>query len=39
MMGVSLDKLGVKAVDDYTLERELENPVPYFEKLLFIFIR
>ena len=28
-----LDTLGVKAVDDYTLEVELENPVPYFVEL------
>lgn len=27
------DTLGVKAVDDYTLEVELENPVPYFIEL------
>ncbi|MFD0770307.1 peptide ABC transporter substrate-binding protein [Bacillus sp. CGMCC 1.60114] len=25
-----VDSLGVKAVDDYTLEVELDNPVPYF---------
>ncbi|MGH0431543.1 peptide ABC transporter substrate-binding protein [Bacillus mycoides] len=24
------DQLGVKAIDDYTLEVELDNPVPYF---------
>ncbi|PFR87679.1 peptide ABC transporter substrate-binding protein, partial [Bacillus cereus] len=28
-----LDTLGVKAVDDHTLEVELENPVPYFVEL------
>ncbi|MEC0303268.1 peptide ABC transporter substrate-binding protein, partial [Terribacillus saccharophilus] len=28
-----LDELGVKAVDDYTLEVQLEKPVPYFESL------
>ncbi|WP_242143399.1 MULTISPECIES: peptide ABC transporter substrate-binding protein [unclassified Bacillus cereus group] len=28
-----LDTLGVKAVDDYTLEVELENPIPYFVEL------
>ncbi|PFR85279.1 peptide ABC transporter substrate-binding protein, partial [Bacillus cereus] len=28
------DQLGVKAVDDYTLEVELEHPVPYFENLM-----
>ncbi|PFR26666.1 peptide ABC transporter substrate-binding protein [Bacillus cereus] len=28
-----LDTLGVKAVDDNTLEVELENPVPYFVEL------
>lgn len=27
------DQLGVKAVDDYTLEVELDNPVPYFVDL------
>ncbi len=29
----ALDTLGVKAVDDYTLEVELENAVPYFVEL------
>ncbi|MDM5189237.1 peptide ABC transporter substrate-binding protein [Bacillus sp. DX4.1] len=29
----AMDTLGVKAVDDYTLEVELENPVPYFIEL------
>ena len=28
-----LDQLGVKAVDDKTLEVTLENPTPYFEKI------
>ncbi|MFJ6414294.1 peptide ABC transporter substrate-binding protein [Terribacillus saccharophilus] len=28
-----LDELGVTAVDDYTLEVQLEKPVPYFESL------
>ncbi|MCP8969154.1 peptide ABC transporter substrate-binding protein [Ectobacillus ponti] len=28
-----VDQLGVKAVDDYTLEVQLENPVPYFVEL------
>ena len=27
-------ELGAKAVDDYTLEVELEKPVPYFLNLL-----
>lgn len=27
------DQLGVKAIDDYTLEVELDNPVPYFVDL------
>ncbi|KEK24819.1 peptide ABC transporter substrate-binding protein [Bacillus gaemokensis] len=31
---MSPDQLGVKAVDDYTLEVELEHPVPYFENLM-----
>ncbi|MDC2866568.1 peptide ABC transporter substrate-binding protein [Bacillus sp. BP-3] len=26
----SADSLGAKAIDDYTLEVELENPIPYF---------
>ncbi|MBO9129319.1 peptide ABC transporter substrate-binding protein [Bacillus sp. 165] len=30
---VSVDELGVKATDDYTLEVELETPVPYFLSL------
>ncbi|MET3576859.1 peptide ABC transporter substrate-binding protein [Bhargavaea ullalensis] len=29
-----VDELGVKAADDYTLEVELENAVPYFTELL-----
>lgn len=29
-----VDELGVRAVDDFTLEVELENPVPYFTELL-----
>ena len=28
---LSVDELGVKAVDDYTLEVQLANPTPYFE--------
>ncbi|MCP8968304.1 peptide ABC transporter substrate-binding protein [Ectobacillus ponti] len=28
------DQLGIKAVDDYTLEVELERPVPYFISLI-----
>ncbi|ENQ3107922.1 oligopeptide transport system substrate-binding protein [Bacillus sp. 491mf] len=28
-----VDSLGIKAVDDYTLEVELDNPVPYFLNL------
>lgn len=28
-----VDQLGVKAVDDYTFEVELENPIPYFLSL------
>ena len=28
------DALGVRAIDDRTLEIEFENPVPYFEKLV-----
>ncbi len=28
------DEVGVKALDDYTLEYTLENPVPYFESML-----
>ena len=30
---LSPDQLGVKAVDDYTLEVELDNPIPYFVDL------
>ncbi|WP_164667494.1 peptide ABC transporter substrate-binding protein [Virgibacillus doumboii] len=30
---VPVEELGVKAVDDYTLEVTLENPTPYFESL------
>ncbi|QXE02717.1 peptide ABC transporter substrate-binding protein [Terribacillus sp. DMT04] len=30
---MEVDQLGVKAVDDYTLEVQLENPTPYFESL------
>ncbi|MCU7677628.1 peptide ABC transporter substrate-binding protein [Bacillus thuringiensis] len=30
---LSADQLGVKAIDDYTLEVELDNPVPYFVDL------
>lgn len=30
---VPVEDLGVKAVDDYTFEVVLENPVPYFESL------
>ncbi|NCU18657.1 peptide ABC transporter substrate-binding protein [Pallidibacillus pasinlerensis] len=30
---LSVDELGVKAVDDYTLEVQLANPTPYFESL------
>lgn len=29
-----VDELGVKALDDYTVELTLENPVPYFTSLL-----
>ncbi len=32
-----LDTLGVKAVDDYTLEVELENPVPLLCRINFIW--
>ena len=31
---VAADQLGVKAIDDYTLEVELEQPVPYLLQLL-----
>ncbi|EKU48083.1 peptide ABC transporter substrate-binding protein [Staphylococcus massiliensis] len=30
----ALDKLGVKAIDDYTLRIELEKPIPYFTSML-----
>ncbi|MBO9128653.1 peptide ABC transporter substrate-binding protein [Bacillus sp. 165] len=30
---VPVDQLGIKAIDDYTLEVELETPVPYFLSL------
>ncbi|MDR6224906.1 peptide ABC transporter substrate-binding protein [Desmospora profundinema] len=30
----NVDKLGVKAIDDYTLEVKLEKPVPYFLSLV-----
>lgn len=30
----SVDTLGVRAIDDYTLEVRLENPVPYFLDLM-----
>nr|WP_318035993.1 peptide ABC transporter substrate-binding protein [Halobacillus shinanisalinarum] len=30
---VSVDELGVKAVDDYTFEVTLEQPTPYFESM------
>ncbi|MCA0982932.1 peptide ABC transporter substrate-binding protein [Halobacillus yeomjeoni] len=30
---MELDKLGVKAVDDYTFEVTLEKPTPYFESM------
>lgn len=30
----SLDELGVKAIDDYTLEIELNSNLPYFQQLL-----
>ena len=33
MKQLPVDQLGVKAVDDYTLEVELDNPVPYFVNL------
>ncbi|HDX9588289.1 TPA: peptide ABC transporter substrate-binding protein [Bacillus pseudomycoides] len=33
MKQLSVDQLGVKAVDDYTFEVELDNPVPYFVNL------
>ncbi|UOQ44557.1 peptide ABC transporter substrate-binding protein [Halobacillus salinarum] len=29
----SVDQLGVKAVDDYTFEVQLEKPIPYFESM------
>ncbi|TPV46719.1 peptide ABC transporter substrate-binding protein [Bacillus dicomae] len=31
---MSLDELGVKVIDDYKLEVELEQPIPYFLQLL-----
>lgn len=31
---MDVDKLGVKALDDYTLEIKLAKPTPYFENLL-----
>ena len=31
------EQLGIKAVDDYTLQVELENPIPYFTKMLVHF--
>lgn len=31
---VGEEELGIKVVDDYTLEVELEQPTPYFEELL-----
>ncbi|PEA53161.1 peptide ABC transporter substrate-binding protein [Bacillus pseudomycoides] len=33
MKKLPVDQLGVKAVDDYTFEVELDNPVPYFVNL------
>src|SRR5690606_33000167 len=30
----SLSDVGVKAIDDYTLKVELENPTPFFAELL-----
>ncbi|SFJ08497.1 MULTISPECIES: peptide ABC transporter substrate-binding protein [unclassified Bacillus (in: firmicutes)] len=33
MKQLPADQLGVKAVDDYTFEVELDNPVPYFVNL------
>lgn len=32
--GGSLDKVGIKAVDDYTLEVKLNRPVIYFNKMV-----
>ncbi len=32
--GAPLDSLGVRALDDYTLEVAFERPVPYFEQLM-----
>jgi len=31
---ISVDELGIKAIDDKTLEVKLDNPVPYFESLM-----
>lgn len=31
---LSVDQLGVKAIDDYTLQVDLERPIPYFNVLL-----
>ncbi|WP_341518085.1 peptide ABC transporter substrate-binding protein [Bacillus paramobilis] len=31
---MALDNLGVKAINDYTLEVEIEQPIPYFLQLL-----
>lgn len=32
--GATVDQVGVKAIDDSTLEVELKNPTPYFKSLL-----
>ncbi|MFC4100499.1 peptide ABC transporter substrate-binding protein [Paenibacillus xanthanilyticus] len=32
--GATVDQVGVKAIDDATLEVELKNPTPYFKSLL-----
>ncbi|MEG0842793.1 MAG: ABC transporter substrate-binding protein [Romboutsia sp.] len=34
LKGESLDNVGVKAIDDYTLEVKLNRPVAYFDKLM-----